>query len=343
MTNKVKLNPSQHIFSIEKHETILEAALRSGLCVDYGCSNGTCGKCAAKLICGEVEKTGHQDYVFSEAEKRAGQILMCCYQAKSDVALETKEASHTDEIQLQRIKVKIKKIETPIEGLKILHVRSPRTQRLRYIAGQRANLINSNNESRSYSIASCPCDALNQQFHLPFHADDNFLASILGPDQRTLEIEGPHGSFVLQEKSTRPVLFLAYNSGFGAIKGLIEHALSLELSQAISLVWITDVKNGHYMHNYCRSIGDAVDNFEYVPLTLCCGDSDKNESKTDRQLKNKQLSQTFKDVIRKHQNLDQYDIYIAGDTLFSQSCGDILSKSGAIPTQMYLEVLSHSG
>ncbi len=339
MAYEIELNPSKHRFSIEKHETILEAALRSGLSVDYGCSNGACGKCAAKLICGEVEKIAHQDYVFSEAKKRAGHLLMCCYQAKSNVTLETKEASHTDEIQQQRIKVKIKKIETPIEGIKILHVRSPRTHRLRYIAGQRVNLINSNNESRSYSIASCPCDALNQQFHLPFHADDHFLASILDPNQRSLEIEGPYGSFVLQEKSTRPVLFLAYNSGFGAIKGLIEHALSLELSQPISLVWITDIKDRHYMHNYCRSIDDAVDNFDYIPLTLY-GDSDNTESKFDLPL-NEPLSETLKNVVSRHQNLDQYDIYIAGDALFTQYCRTILPKSGAIPAQIYVEVLPH--
>jgi len=349
MTNKVKLLPSKHIFSIEKHETILEAALRSGLSVDYGCSNGACGKCQAKLVSGEVEKTAHQDYVFTEAEKLTGQILMCCCNANSDIELETSEASNADEIQIQRIKVKIKKIETPVDGIKILHVRSPRTQRLRFIAGQRVNLINSKNESRSYSIASCPCDALNQQFHLPFLPDDDFLSSILdlNENHQSLEIEGPSGSFILQEKSTRPVLFLAYNTGFGAIKGLIEHALSLELAQNIFLVWVTNNKDGHYMHNYCRSIDDAVDNFDYLPITLLSksgnnegSNADSNINNSDQQLK-EQISKTLSDLAQKHPQIDQYDIYAAGNAFFTQLCESTLSEFNANQAHIYLEPLPH--
>jgi len=340
MTINVQLRPSLHRFAIEKHETILEAALRSGLPVDYGCSNGACGKCEAKLISGEIEKTEHQDYVFSEAEKLAGKILMCCHQAKNDLVLETREASNTNEIQLQRIKVKVKKIESPIDGIKILHVRSPRTQRLRYIAGQRANLINSNNESRSYPIASCPCDALNQQFHLPIQPGDTFLTSIVDADQNQhLEIEGPIGNFVLQEKSTHPILFLAYKTGFGAIKGLIEHALSLELTQHISLLWVTETIDEHYMHNYCRSIDDAVDNFNYIPLTLK-NKSGKNDSNTFFQI-DAQITKALEKVISKQQHLNQYDIYIAGNALFTTSCHTILTKSGATEAQTFIETLLH--
>jgi len=333
MANNVLLTPSKHTFAVEKHETILEAALRSGLSVDYGCSNGTCGKCTAKLLSGETEKTAHQDYVFSEAEKIAGHILMCCCTTTSDILLETSEASHTDEIPLQHIKVKIKKIETPTKDIRILHVRSPRTQRLRYIAGQRARLINSKNESRTYSIASCPCDAFNQQFHLAYNADDDFLSAILDPakTQQTLEIEGPSGSFTLQEKSTRAVLFLAYNTGFSAIKGLVEHALSLELSQNIYLVWMTNDKDGHYMHNYCRSIADAVDNFQYLPVTL--------ELETKEPLKNK-ITAALTELTQQHPQLNQYDIYASGDTLFTQLCEIALLDAGANSSCLYLESLS---
>lgn len=337
MANKAQLIPSKHSFSVEKHETILEAALRSGLSVDYGCSNGACGKCEAKLISGEVEKIEHQDYVFSEAEKLAGKILMCCNSVKNDAVLETSEVSNVNEIQLQHINVKIKKIETPIEGVKIVHVRSPRTQRLRYIAGQRVNLINSNHESRSYSIASCPCDALNQQFHIPFLPDDDFLSSILDANtgHPTLEIEGPSGSFVLQEKSKRPILFIAYNTGFGAIKGLIEHALSLELSQNIFLVWLTSYSDGHYMHNYCRSIGDAVDNFEYFPASLF-SKTHRNAHKTEQQLNNT-LTKALIDIVQHHPNINQYDIYASGDVFFIQRCKSTLAELGANPSNFYLD------
>lgn len=337
MTNKIQLLPSQHEFSSEKNETLLEAALRSGLSVDYGCSNGACGKCKAKIISGKIEKSGFQDFVFSEAEKLDGQILLCCSTALTDAILETSEASTTEEIPLQRIKVKIKKIESVAENVIILHTRTPRSQRLRYISGQRVRLINNKNDSLVCSIASCPCDALNQQFHIAIDPDNKFISSLIAMSQghQDLEIEGPSGSFVLQEKSVRPIMFIAYETGFGPIKGLIEHALSLELTQDIHLLWIAEHLSGHYMHNYCRSISDAVDNFYYTPVTLF-DDSVMNEHSNDVIISS-QLSCILENLTSTHPDLEQYDIYVSGHVDFIKPGKSLLLKSAADPSHILTE------
>ena len=339
MANKVTLLPSQHTFLIEKNETLLEAALRSGLSVDYGCSNGACGKCQAKVISGQIEKSGFQDYVFSEAEKLAGQILLCRCIALTDAVLETKEATDTNEIPLQRLKAKIKKVESPTNDVKILHTRTPRSQRLRYIAGQRVKLINAKNDQRSYPVASCPCDALNQQFHIPYQADDEFLSTLLDPEQGNLsvEIEGPTGAFILQEASTRPILFIAYNTGFAPVKGLIEHALSLELSQDIHLIWISDNENGHYMHNYCRSISDAVDNFFYHPLTIDAKKIPDNKQ-VDQLTSN--ITTVLADATQPLSPLKQHDIYISAEPDIGKICENFFTHAGADSTHLFLETPS---
>ena len=339
MANKVTLLPSQHSFSIEKNETLLEAALRSGLSVDYGCSNGACGKCQAKVISGQIEKNGFQDYVFSEAEKLAGQILLCRCIALTDAVLETREATDTNEIPLQHLKAKIKKIESPTNDVKIVHIRTPRSQRLRYIAGQRVKLINAKNDQRSYSVASCPCDALNQQFHIPYHPDDEFLSTLLDPDQANLsvEIEGPTGTFILQETSTRPILFIACNTGFAPVKGLIEHALQLELSQDTHLILMSDNENGHYMHNYCRSISDAVDNFFYHPLTI---DTKliTDDKQTDQLARN--LIAALTDATKLLPPLEQHDIYISAEPNIGEICENFFTRAGVDPIHLLQETPS---
>jgi len=52
MAAQVRILPSGHEFFIEGSDSILEAGLRGGLALDYGCSNGNCGKCKAKVVSG---------------------------------------------------------------------------------------------------------------------------------------------------------------------------------------------------------------------------------------------------------------------------------------------------
>ena len=59
MTAHVRLLPSQHEFFVEGNDTVLEAALRSGLALDYGCSGGNCGLCKAKVLSGQVKRHAH--------------------------------------------------------------------------------------------------------------------------------------------------------------------------------------------------------------------------------------------------------------------------------------------
>ena len=92
MTAQATVLPSGHEFFVEGAESILEAVLRGGLALDYGCSNGNCGLCKMRVVSGETRKIRHHDYSLSEAEKGIGYILGCSNTAVSDVVLEADEA-----------------------------------------------------------------------------------------------------------------------------------------------------------------------------------------------------------------------------------------------------------
>ncbi|MFW9610214.1 MAG: 2Fe-2S iron-sulfur cluster-binding protein, partial [Aquaspirillum sp.] len=51
----VKLLPSGRSFSVNAHETILEAALRQNIGLPYGCRNGACGACKGRVVEGQVK------------------------------------------------------------------------------------------------------------------------------------------------------------------------------------------------------------------------------------------------------------------------------------------------
>ena len=52
MSYRITINPSGHTFNTEAGETILQAALRQGFPLPYGCRNGACGTCKGKIIQG---------------------------------------------------------------------------------------------------------------------------------------------------------------------------------------------------------------------------------------------------------------------------------------------------
>lgn len=81
MGSQVNVQPSGHAFSIEEQETILEAALRQGVNLPYGCRNGACGACRGKVLSGEVRLGEHLPQALSEADQAQGYTLLCCAHA----------------------------------------------------------------------------------------------------------------------------------------------------------------------------------------------------------------------------------------------------------------------
>jgi len=267
MSAQATVIPSGHEFFVEGAESLLEAGLRGGLALNYGCSNGNCGLCKMRVISGEVRRIRHHDYALSEAEKGLGYMLGCCNTAITDVVLEADEARGISDIPKQRIPIRVKKIERPSADVLIVSTRTPRTSRLRFLAGQGASLSIDGVGLRFYPIASCPCDDMNLQFHIARDPRDpvavHFDTAARTNDQ--VDLEGPEGDFVLNEDSPHSLVFIAEGIGFASIKGLIEHAMALDAAERIYLFWVAG-DSTHYLHNLCRAWNDALDNFHYAAL-----------------------------------------------------------------------------
>jgi len=329
MTAHVQLKPSGHEFFVEGNDSLLEAALRAGLALDYGCSAGSCGKCKAKVLSGQVQRTRHSDYALSAAEKGAGVVLMCCNTAAVDLVLEAREAHGATDMPLQDIEARVKSVTPLADDMRLLHLQTPRSNRLRFLAGQSVALELPGGASASYPVASCPCDDRNLQFHVRRRAGDAFAARVFeglgGAD--TVRVEGPRGGFVLNEESSRPLVFIAGEAGFAPIKSLIEHAMALESAESLSLIWLASAKNGHYLDNLCRSWSDALDDFRYLPLTV---QGDWSQESVDRVLPQ---------ALAAHAGLESCDVYVAGPAPLANAAEYLLLERGLAPTQLFVDTL----
>lgn len=325
MSAQATIIPSNHEFFIEGAESILEAGLRGGFALNYGCSNGNCGLCKMRLVSGEVRKIRHHDYTLTEAEKGLGYLLGCCNTALTDIVLEADEAQSTSDIPQQSIPLRIKKVDRPRPDVLILSTRTPRTSRLRFLAGQRANLSIDHVGTGFYPIASCPCDDMNLQFHINLDAADP-VAAYLDEEAKAndmLNLEGPVGSFVLNENSPHSLVFVAEGIGFASIKGLIEHAMALDVAERIYLFWIAADEEPPYLNNLCRAWNDALDNFDYVPLTAGA-------------------ARHIDDVLLEHldaQALQSCDYYLCSGNELHQQIQDLIDSRGIPPGQFLYEAI----
>jgi CDP-4-dehydro-6-deoxyglucose reductase len=267
MSASIKIIPSGHEFFVDGTESILEAAVRAGLRLGYGCASGNCGECKARVVSGEVTRIAEHDYVLSEREKQMGYVLTCCNTAVTDVLLEAAEARTAEDLPQQDVRAQIRKLESEGDDLLLLHVQTPRTQTLRFMAGQRARLTLENGAARELPIASCPCNGRNLQFSVR-RDDDAFGAYLFDhqPTREMIRVQGPFGDFVLHEEATEPAVFVAIGDGIAPIKSLIEHAISIDQIEAFHLYWTVDRPDGHYHERWCRALKETLDNFAFTPL-----------------------------------------------------------------------------
>ncbi len=269
MAAHVRLLPSGHDFFVEGSESLLQAALRAGLAVPYGCADGRCGRCQARLVGGRIRAL--------ESGARAGdRFLLCRCTAGTDLTVRVDEATAPDDLPQQEIRARLARMEEPAPGLLVVGLRPPASTRLRFLAGQDVVLSpTADPECRErVPVASCPCQERELEFHLRSRRPDDLGARLReqGLVQQSLMVSGPLGDFVLDPGSPRPLLFVARDEAFGAVRGLIEATLAQDAAEQIRLLWIADPAIGHYQERQLRSWADALPNFDYRALLAPAAD-----------------------------------------------------------------------
>ena len=331
MAAHVTVLPSGNDFFIDGPDTILEAALRAGVPLNYGCSGGNCGLCKARLISGQIKKTRFHDYVLTEADKRDDLILMCSNTAVTDLVIEAAVAGGVQDIPFQQIPATVKSVTALTPDMVLLHLQTPRTNRLRFLAGQSIDLMLGKSLKADLAIASCPCDDRNILFHvhrMPGNLFSDYVFNRL-KNHEVVDIEGPHGEFILHEKSTRPLYFIAFDTGFAPIKSLIEHAMSLEAAEAIHLYWIGSNDSSLYLPNVGRAWADALDNFYYTQMVTGF-DLANLVGKREESLK-----ALLQGILKDHPDVTDGDIYIAGPEVVNKISEQFFLDLGLPKTRVF--------
>lgn len=330
MSAHVTVKPSGHEFLVEGNETVLEAALRAGLAPSYGCGSGNCGLCKARVVAGQTKQLRPTDYPLSASERAQGYTLLCAHTAVGDLTVEMLEANSPDDIPPQEIVAKVKSVAPLAPDILLMHLQTPRSNRLRFLAGQRValNVTGSTANFRAeYPIASCPCDDRNLLFHVRRDDDDAFARRLfdgaIKPND-PVSVFGPYGDFVLRKESANDLVFVACDTGFAPLKSLIEHAVAADLPGLQRLIWAATQPAGHYLENQCRAWADALETFSFAALTAA------DPVAAGREAARRVLDEG---------ELAQRDVYVVGPAEFVATASQALLAGGLPARQLISEAL----
>lgn len=270
MAFTVELQSGKYRFKAEPHSSILDAGIREGVPLNYGCNNGNCGLCKARIVKGNTKQMRRHDYVIPQAEKIQGYVLMCSTCCQGDVVIDADVADRVIDIPVQELRVKVRKIDRISDELAIISTQISRSARLRFIAGQYVQVYDDQGRSHDYAIASCPCDDKRIEFHVRKLEEDAF-SNMVFENMKVgdwLNMKGPYGDFVINDQDNSPLIMVAFDTGFAAVKSLLEHITAQDSERSVYLYWLACGTEGLYLDNLCRAWSDALDQVHYIPIHL---------------------------------------------------------------------------
>ena len=238
MPHRVTISPSNHEFRVAEDESVLEAALREGFVIAYGCRNGACGTCKGKVLDGRVDYGKHQAATLTDAEKAQGYALFCQARPLTDLTIECREISAVKDIQVRILPCRVQTIERLAPDVVRLYLKLPANERLLFLAGQYIDVLLRGGIRRSLSMANPPHDDALLELHLrnyggPF---SDYIFNKL-KEKEILRFEGPLGTFFLREESAKPIILVASGTGFAPIKAMLEHAFFKGIERPMTLYW----------------------------------------------------------------------------------------------------------
>ena len=296
--------PCGHRLTARAGETVLEAALRQGVNLPYVCRDGACGVCKGRILKGTVDYGTYQKGVLTEAEKTEGKALFCCAKPLSDLDIECHEVDKLRQFPIKTLPFRVQKMEQAAPDVMLLELLPEGDERMNFVAGQYVAVQLEDGIKRSYSIANPPHETEHLQLHIRLVEGGKFTGHVFNGMREgdVLQVEGPYGNFSLREENNKPIIFMSGGCGFGAIKGMVEHAFKVGLNRSMTLYWGAKSPADLYS-DLPEKWQQEHDNFKFIPVL--------SEPKPEYGWQGR-TGLVHEAILQDYERLDEYQIYACG-------------------------------
>lgn len=328
MTAKVEIRQWPEPIVVQEGQTVLEAALATGVPFPHGCRSGNCGACKCRLESGSVAMKPHSDFALTAGEREDGLVLACRSLPHGDLKIgwlqdEADLAAHP----LARFAARVASIEALTHDVRRVRIEPPAGQAMTFSAGQYARLTFAGQQPRDYSMANRPGEP-GLEFHIRAVEDGStsgYVAKRLSVGE-PVDVEGPFGSSWLRETHRGPIIAIAGGSGLAPIKSIVERALAEELPQPIYLYAGFREERDVYLEEHLR---DLAASHPRLTVTIVLSEP---SGPTDRRVGHVSaaVGQDFDD-------LDGCKAYIAGPPVMVEAAVEMLEIRDVRPEDIHAD------
>jgi CDP-4-dehydro-6-deoxyglucose reductase len=328
MPHQVTIQPSGHHFIVEDDETILEAALRQGFSLPYGCRNGACGSCKGKVLSGELDYGTHSATALKDEDKAQGRALFCRARPLTDLSIEAKEIGAAKDIVVKTLPCRLEQLEKRADDVMVMKIKLPANERLQFLAGQYIDFQLKDGKTRSYSLANPPHDDALLELHVR-HVPGGLFTDALFSTLKArdiLRLKGPLGSFFIREDSDKPMIFIAGGTGFAPIKGMLEHAFAEHTDREMVLYWGVRSLKDLYMAELPRQWQAERPNFTFIPVLSNPLPDDHWQGRTGF---------VHEAVLEDFADLSGYQVYACGAPIMVDSAREAFTGARGLPEEEF--------
>jgi NAD(P)H-flavin reductase/ferredoxin len=321
-TYEVTLEPSGKTITVKEGQTILDAAIRNGIQVAYGCRHGSCSACKCQVLDGDFEIMDRvSEYSLMSFEREEGFILMCSTLAESDLVIEIEEEeSDLPFFAVHDFEAEIVENAACTHDIHMIKLKLQEPQNIEYASGQFFEFdIPGLEDTRAYSLANKYQNGSMLEFHIKRVSEgkgSNFICDLQVGDVVTGS--GPYGSMQLRNRD-KDLIFIAGGSGMAPIKSLLEEIFSEYFENRVWFFYGARAKKDLYYVEEWMELAEQHPNFHFVPALSQPDATDEWDGEVG----------FIADVIsRKIEDMSNMDAYLCGPPIMIETSCDALYKGG---------------
>lgn len=302
MRHRIQIKPNEHQFYVESNETVLDAALRQGINLKYGCRNGACGACKGKLLEGTLHYE-EDPIALSDDDIDENLAVFCAAMPDSDLVIEVDEIDLDSAIEIKTLPCRVQEMNLLCDDVMQLFIKLPAAERLQFLPGQYIDILLEDGRHRSFSIANAPHNDEFLELHIRLVENGLFTPKVFNSMQakELMRIEGPHGSFFFHEDSDRDIILVAGGTGFAPIKSILEHLIEEQITRTVYLYWGARSEADLYLNELSENWMSENNNIRYIPVL--------SQAESTWSGKTGYVHQA---VLDDFSDLEPFDIYVCG-------------------------------
>ena len=327
-TYEITLEPSGKTITVKEGQTLLDAAIRNGVQVQYGCRHGSCSACKCQVLDGDYQLMDRVSEYSMSFERDEGFVLMCSTLAESDLVIELEEEeSDLPFFPVFDFEAEVVENQACTQDIHMIKLKLEEPIDIPYAAGQFFEFdIPGLDETRAYSLANRYQDRNIVEFHVKrIGIGSNYMSDLKVGDQ--VSGSGPYGNMQLRDRN-KDMIFVAGGSGMAPIKSLLEQLFSEDYEKEAWFFYGARSKSDLYLVEEWKDLAKKYPNFHYIPALSQPNPSDEWDGEVG----------FIADVIaRSFENMKDKDAFLCGPPIMIETTCDALSKAGVKGSNIYFD------